>query len=48
MQDQMGVLVEAIRVTVLELHEILQVEGKQHFDPNSYYECRLNLGKFFR
>ena len=35
MQDQNGVLVEAIRVTVSELHEIWHVEGKQ---------CSLRLG----
>ena len=34
-QDQSGVLVGAIGVTVLELHEIWQVEGKQRSDPDS-------------
>ena len=34
-QVQRGVLVEAIGVTVLELHEIWQVEGKQRSDPDS-------------
>ena len=33
-QDQ-GVLVEAIIATVLELHEIWQVDGNRHNDPNS-------------
>jgi len=30
-----GVLVEANRVTMSELHEIWQVEGKRQFDPDS-------------
>ena len=34
-QDQRGVLVEAIGVTVSELHEIWQVEGVQRSDPDS-------------
>ena len=34
-QDQRGVPVGAIRVTVSELHEIWQVEGKRHSDPDS-------------
>ena len=34
-QDQSGVLVGAIGVTVSELHEIWQVEGKQRSDPDS-------------
>ena len=36
----------AIGVTVLEWHEIWQVEGKRHSDPHSCYYCRQNLGKF--
>ena len=38
-QDQGRVPIEATGATMLELHEIWQVEGKQH---------RLNLGKFIR
>ena len=34
-QDQRGVLVGAIGVTVSELHEIWQVEEKQRSDPDS-------------
>ena len=34
-QDQRGGPVEAIEVTVPELHEIWQVEGKRHSDPKS-------------
>ena len=30
-----GLLVEAIGPLVSELHEICQVEGKRHFDPDS-------------
>ena len=42
-----GVPLEAIGATVSELHEIWQVEGKQHSDPDSYYYERcLNLGEF--
>ena len=46
MQDQRGVLVEVIGATVLELHDIWQVEEKRHYDPDSYYEHHLNLDKF--
>ena len=35
MQDQMGMLVKAVGVTVSKLHEIWQVERKQRSDPNS-------------
>ena len=45
-QDQRGVLVEAIGATMLELHEIWQVEGKRHSDPDSCHEHRQNLGEF--
>ena len=34
-QDQIRVLVEGIRVTMSELHEIWQVEGKRHSDQDS-------------
>ena len=34
MQDQRGVPIEAIGVTVLELHKIRQVEAKRRSDPN--------------
>ena len=34
-QDQRGGPVEAIEVTVSELHEIWQVEGKRRSDPKS-------------
>ena len=41
------VLVEAIGVTVLELHEIWQVEGKRCLIQIHYcHECRHNLGEF--
>ena len=34
MQDQRGVPVRAIGVTMSKLHEIWQVEGKQRSDPD--------------
>ena len=41
-----GVPVEAIGVSVSELHEIWQVEGKQRSDLNLYHEHHHNLGEF--
>ena len=39
--------VEAIGVIMSELHEIWQVEGKRHSNPESWYhECHQNFGKF--
>ena len=44
----MGVLVEANRATVSELHETWQVEGKQNFDQNlKSLTRRLNLANSF-
>ena len=37
MQDQTGVQVEAIGVTMLKLNEIWQVEGKWRFDPKTVF-----------
>ena len=36
----------AIGVSVSELHEIWQVEGKQRSDLNLYHEHHHNLGEF--
>ena len=35
MQDERGVPIEVIGVTILKLHEIWQVEGKRHSNPGS-------------
>ena len=34
-QDQRGVPIEVIEVTILKLHKIWQVEGKRHSNPES-------------